>query len=48
MEPKLLKNSIFGPRKTKEHNHLIQHIQISLNTQFNLKQTVLIFWTKFA
>ena len=24
------------------------HIRISLSTQFHLKQTILIFWTKFA
>ena len=31
-----------------EHRHWIPHIQISLNTKFQFKMTILIFWTKFA
>ena len=31
-----------------KHDHRIQHIQISLSTKLHLKQTSLIFWTKFA
>ena len=28
--------------------HWILHIRISLGTKFKFKQTILIFWTKFA
>ena len=39
----------FPVQKIKlELHHQIQHISISLNTQFHLKQTILNFWTKFA
>ena len=31
-----------------EHHHWILLIQISLGTKFQLKLTILIFWTKFA
>ena len=31
-----------------EYHHRILHIRISLGTKFQLKLTVLIFWTKFA
>ena len=32
----------------KSEQHWILHIQIILGTQFQLKLTILIFWTKFA
>ena len=32
----------------KEHHQRILHIQNSLGTKFQLKLTILIFWTKFA
>ena len=31
-----------------ENNHRILHIQISLGSKFQLQQTILIFWNKFA
>ena len=31
-----------------QHHHWILDISISLNTKFQLKLTILIFWTKFA
>ena len=34
-------------RKT-EHHHRVFHIRISLNTKFQLKLTLLTFWTKFV
>ena len=34
-------------RKSK-HRKLIPHIRISHGTEFQLKLTVLIFWTRFA
>ena len=34
-------------RKT-EHHHWILHIRISLDTMFQLKVNIFIFWTKFA
>ena len=34
-------------RKNK-HHHYILHIRISISTKFRLKQTILIFWTKFV
>ena len=30
-----------------EHHHCILHIRISLGTKFQVKLTILIFWTKF-
>ena len=38
---------MFKNRKS-DHHHLIQHIQISLATKFQLKMTILIFLTKFV
>ena len=37
-----------GKKKKNEHHNWILHIWISLNTNFQLKLTVLIFGTKFA
>ena len=34
-------------RKSEQH-HWILHIRISLGTKFQLKVTILIFWTKFS
>ena len=34
--------------KKIEHPHWILHIRISLGTEFQYKQTFLIFWAKFA
>ena len=31
-----------------EHHHLILHIRIGLGTKFQLKLTILFFWTKFT
>ena len=31
-----------------EHHHWILHIRISFGTKFQLKLTILVFWTKFA
>ena len=33
---------------TIEHHHWILHFRISLDTKFQLKLPILIFWTKFA
>ena len=37
-----------GQKRKKEHPHRILHIQISLGSKFQLQQTILIFWNKFA
>ena len=34
--------------RKSEHQHWILHIRISLDTKFQLKLKILIFWTKFA
>ena len=34
--------------KKKEHHHRISHIQNSLGTKFQLKLTILDFWTKLS
>ena len=34
--------------KKPEHRHRFQHIQMILGSKFYFKQTILIFWTKFA
>ena len=34
--------------KQNEHHHWILHIPTSLDTRFQLRQTILIFWSKFA
>ena len=34
--------------KKNEHRHWILHIRISLSTNFQLKRTSVIFWTKFT
>ena len=34
--------------RKNEHHHWILHIRIILNTQFQLKLMILIFWTKFT
>ena len=34
--------------ENNEHRHWILYIWISLGTKFQLKLTILIFWTKFA
>ena len=35
-------------RKKSEHHHWILHVQISVGTKFQLKVTILMFWTKFG
>ena len=48
---KIFKIRILAVENTKsKHHHWILHIQISLHIRINfqLKQTILIFWTKFA
>ena len=43
------KKSILPVKNTKnEHHYWILHIRISLSTNFQLKLTIAIFWTKFA
>ena len=42
------KKSISSLKQKSEHLHWILHIQISQTTKFQLKNTILIFWTKFA
>ena len=37
-----------GPKQKTEHHHQIQQTQIRLDTKFHPKQTILIFWIKFA
>ena len=45
---KFPKKSILPVEITKnEHNYWVLHIQISRSTNFQLKLTVAIFWTKF-
>ena len=34
--------------RKSEHFHRTLPIRISLDTKFQVKQTILIFWTKFA
>ena len=34
--------------ENSEHHHWILHVRSSLGTKFQLKLTILIFWTKFA
>ena len=34
--------------RKNEHHHKILHIRIGLGTKFQLRPTILIFWTKFA
>ena len=35
-------------QKKNERHHGILHVQITLSTKFQLKLTILIFWTKFV
>ena len=46
--PHLTKKGISNHKQKSEHHHWILHIWISLSTKFQVKLTVLIFWTKFA
>ena len=47
--PSLPKKGIFGRKQiVNEYYHWIFHIQINLGTTFQLKLTILIFWTKFT
>ena len=42
------KKSILPETQKNEHHYWILHIRISLSTNFQLKLTIAIFWTKFA
>ena len=42
------KKNISGPKHKNEHHYSILHVWISLSTNFWLKLTIAIFWTKFA
>ena len=42
------KKDIFGWKQKNEYHYCISHIQISLSTKFQLKLTILLFWTKFT
>ena len=42
------KKMYFLPKTQNEHHYWILHIRISLSTNFQLKLTIAIFWTKFA
>ena len=42
------KRVLLVENRKSEHHHWILHIWISLNTKFQVKLTVLIFWTKFG
>ena len=46
--PNLPKKCFWSKSQKREHRHWMLHIRISLGTKFQLKLTVLIFWTKFA
>ena len=46
--PSSSKKSISSLKRIKLTHHWILHIQISLTTKFQLKLTILNFWTKFA
>ena len=35
-------------KENSNHRHWILHIRISLGIMFDLKPTILIFWTKFV
>ena len=47
-EPSLPKRVFPVKNKKREHHRWIVHIQVSLDTKFQLKITVLIFWTEYA
>ena len=44
--PNLPKKCVSGLNRKSEHDHWILHVRISLGTKFQLKLTILIFWTK--
>ena len=41
-------NGIFGQKQKSEHHHRIQHIRTILNTNVNLRKTILNVLVKFA
>ena len=48
LEPNLPKKGFSGRKRKSYYYHWVLHIQISLDTKFQLKQKILIFWNKFA
>ena len=46
--PHLTQKGISNRKQKSEHHYWILYIWISLSTKFQVKLTVLIFWTKFA
>ena len=45
---KFSQKRIFSPKRKKWATHQFQHTQINLGVKFQLKQTSLVFWTKFS
>ena len=48
MVTETIKKGVSALKQKSEHHHWILHIRISLDTKFQPKLTILIFWTKFA
>ena len=46
--PNLPKNGVFALKQKKGYHHWVSHIRINLGTEFQLKLTILILWTKFS
>ena len=47
LRPNFSKKSISGPNRKSSHHHWILHIRLRLGFKFQLKLTILIFWTNF-